>query len=135
MSYQDAEAYATWLSETSGENWRLPTANEWEKAVRGTDGRIFPWGDEFDSSELNSHDAGPFDTVAVGANSKPGPFGLLDGAGQVFEWINTPEANRAWVKGGSWDDSGCGVCRPAARHSRAKTLRHILIGFRLVKTQ
>ena len=42
-------------------------------------------------------------------------------------------AKRAWVKGGSWDDKGCGVCRPAARHSRPIELKHILIGFRLVK--
>lgn len=134
VAYEDAQAYAQWLSEISGDNWRLPSEPEWEKSVRGTDGRIFPWGDTFDSNNLNSHDAGPFDTVAVGASSVAGPFGLLDGAGQVFEWTLTPGANRAWVKGGSWDDSGCGVCRPAARHSRPKPIKHILIGFRLVKT-
>jgi len=87
VAYEDAQAYAQWLSEVSGENWRLPTEAEWEKSVRGIDGR------------------------------------------------QTPGANRAWVKGGSWDDSGCGVCRPAARHSRPKPIKHILIGFRLVKTQ
>jgi formylglycine-generating enzyme required for sulfatase activity len=41
-------------------------------------------------------------------------------------------AGRYIVKGGSWDDKGCGVCRPAARHSRPATLKHILVGFRLV---
>lgn len=133
-TYEDATAYAEWLSQTLNENWRLPTEAEWEKAVRGNDGNIFPWGNTFDSAKLNSHDAGPFDTLPVGQQSSPGPYGLLDGAGQVFEWILTPEAQRAWVKGGSWDDSGCGVCRPAARHSRPKSLRHILIGFRLVRT-
>ena len=47
----------------------------------------------------------------------------------------TPEGStpRAIVKGGSWDDSGCGICRPAARHSRPLALKHILIGFRLVR--
>jgi formylglycine-generating enzyme required for sulfatase activity len=60
---------------------------------------------------------------------------VLDGAGQVFEWTanaagGTPD--RFIVKGGSWDDSGCGVCRPAARHARPAALKHILIGFRLV---
>ena len=134
VSYEDATAYAEWLSKTRNENWRLPTEAEWEKAVRGTQGPYFPWGNTFDQNELNSHDNGPFDTVAVGSASSPGPFGLLDGAGQVFEWVLTPGAQRAWVKGGSWDDSGCGVCRPAARHSRDKQLKHILIGFRLVRT-
>ena len=135
VSYNDAQAYAAWLSETRNEVWRLPTEDEWEKAVRGTDGSYFPWGNDFNSANLNSHDAGPFDTVAVGTASSTGPFGLVDGAGQVFEWITTDGAQRAWVKGGSWDDQGCGVCRPAARHSRPKSIKHILVGFRLVKTQ
>lgn len=134
VSYNDAIAYAAWLSKARNENWRLPTEAEWEKSVRGTEGHYFPWGNNFDSNKLNSHDNGPFDTTPVGAKSFVGPFGLLDGAGQVFEWIDTPNAPKARVKGGSWDDSGCGICRPAARHSREKTLRHILIGFRLVKT-
>ncbi len=136
VSYQDANAYAEWLSETLREHWRLPTEAEWEKAVRGVDGRYFPWGNRFESDKLNSHDAGPFDTTETGARSSPGPFGIIDGAGQVFEWISTDEqAKRAWVKGGSWDDKGCGVCRPAARHGRPKNLKHILIGFRLVKVK
>jgi formylglycine-generating enzyme required for sulfatase activity len=42
-------------------------------------------------------------------------------------------AERFVVKGGSWDDKGCGVCRPAARHSRPQSLKHILIGFRVVR--
>ena len=58
---------------------------------------------------------------------------MLDAAGQVFEWTATPaRRGRFIVKGGSWDDKGCGVCRPAARHSRPEDIRHILIGFRLV---
>ncbi len=137
VSYDDANAYAAWLSQQLNENWRLPTEAEWEKAVRGTDGRYFPWGNEFSSDKLNSHDAGPFDTTDVGSMSADGPFGLKDGAGQVFEWIMNPDpqATRAWVKGGSWDDSGCGVCRPAARHSRPSNIKHILVGFRLVKAK
>ena len=62
------------------------------------------------------------------------PFGLYDAAGQVFEWTATPAGTgRFMVKGGSWDDKGCGICRPAARHSRPAGLKHILIGFRLVR--
>lgn len=133
VSYADANAYADWLSAASGASWRLPTQTEWEKAARGTQGQIFPWGNEFLPDSLNSHDTGPFDTVEVGSRSAPSPFGMLDAAGQVFEWIGSDGENRSWVKGGSWDDSGCGVCRPAARHSRPKQLKHILIGFRLIK--
>jgi formylglycine-generating enzyme required for sulfatase activity len=134
VSHGDANAYAAWLSRTTGKSWRLPTEPEWEKAARGPDGRRFPWGDEFDPLRLNSHDAGPFDTMPAGS-FPPGasPHGVLDAAGQVFEWTATPAGTgRRIVKGGSWDDKGCGVCRPAARHGRPEHLKHILIGFRLV---
>jgi formylglycine-generating enzyme required for sulfatase activity len=135
VSRADAIAYARWLSRKTGERWRPPTELEWEKAARGTDGRVFPWGNEFDAARLNSHDAGPFDTTPVGAYpSGASPYGVLDAAGQVFEWTATLAApGRAIVKGGSWDDKGCGVCRPAARHARPVALKHILIGFRLVR--
>jgi formylglycine-generating enzyme required for sulfatase activity len=135
VSQGDARAYAAWLSRRTGQRWRLPTEAEWEKAARGTDGRTFPWGDEFDPARLNSHDAGPFDTEPVGRHATgASPFGVLDAAGQVFEWTSTPAApGHAIVKGGLWDDKGCGVCRPAARHARPIAIKHILIGFRLVR--
>jgi formylglycine-generating enzyme required for sulfatase activity len=135
VSRADAEAYATWLSQATGHRWRLPTELEWEKAARGVDGRRFPWGNAFAPKLLNSYDAGPFDTLPVGSFPEgASPFSMLDPAGQVFEWTSTmTSAGRALVKGGSWDDKGCGVCRPAARHSRPVDLKHILIGFRLVR--
>ncbi len=135
VSFDDAQAYAAWLTQRTGWRWRLPSEEEWEKAARGADGRRFPWGDAFDAKRLNSHDRGPFDTVPVGRFPEgASPFGVLDAAGQVFEWTATAAGRgRVIVKGGSWDDSGCGVCRPAARHSRPRQLKHILIGFRLVR--
>jgi formylglycine-generating enzyme required for sulfatase activity len=122
VSHTDAIAYAKWLSRETGRLWRLPSEAEWEKAARGTDGRRFPWGNVFDLVRLNSHDRGPFDTVRVGRFwAGASPFGLLDGAGQVFEWTAAPAGlGRHIVKGGSWDDKGCGVCRRgrAARVTR-----------------
>jgi formylglycine-generating enzyme required for sulfatase activity len=111
----------------------LPTEWELEKAMRGTDGRRYPWGDEFDATLLNSHDAGSFDTIPIGRFPKGNsPFGLTDPAGQVFEWTATAGNKNCYiVKGGSWDDSGCGIYRPAARHTRPAELKHIFIGFRL----
>jgi formylglycine-generating enzyme required for sulfatase activity len=138
VSHADAEVFAAWLSGETGRRWRLPTALEWEKAARGPDGRRFPWGGAWNPARLNSHDAGPFDTLPVGSfPAGASPYGLLDAAGQVFEWTATPAGsgggqNRFLVKGGSWDDRGCGVCRPAAAHGRPAGLKHILIGFRLV---
>ena len=135
VSHDDALAYAGWLSRTTGQTWQLPSEAQWEKAMRGTDGRRFPWGDSYDSKALNSHDNGPFDTVPVGSfPAGASPFGVLDAAGQVFEWTaQASPKNRFVVKGGSWDDQGCGVCRPAAHHSRPKALKHVLIGFRLIQ--
>lgn len=137
VSHADAEAYGDWLSVKTGQLWRLPSELEWEKAARGEAGTYFPWGDHFEPAHLNSHDAGPFDTLPVGRfPAGASPFGLLDAAGQVFEWTNTAgNPGRFLVKGGSWDDKGCGVCRPAARHARPAEIKHILIGFRLVSAR
>ncbi len=135
VSHDDALAYAAWLGRKTGIAWRLPSEAEWEKAARGADGRMFPWGDRFDPAALNSADAGPFDTVPVDRNVEGASvYGMVDAAGQVFEWTATQgRPGRFVVKGGSWDDKGCGVCRPAARHTRPAAIRHILIGFRLVR--
>ena len=139
VSHADAEAYAAWLSERTGQTWRLPTQLQWEKAARGTDGRWFPWGMDWDPTRANTHDLGPFDTTPVGLYPKgASSYGMLDPAGNVFEWTADAKSatgrTRFMVKGaGSWDEKGCGVCRPAARHSRPADLKHILIGFRLVR--
>lgn len=135
VSHADARAYARWLSGKTGRLWRLPSEAEWEKAARGGDGRAFPWGNDFDSARLNTNDQGPFDTAPVGSYpAGASPYGLLDAGGQVFEWTGEPAGkDRFIVKGGSWDDKGCGICRPAARHSRPAAIKHILIGFRLVR--
>ena len=135
VSHDDARAYAGWLSAETGDSWTLPSELQWEKAARGTDGRRFPWGDAFLAERLNSHDLGPYDTMPVGRfPDGASPYGVLDAAGQVFEWTRTPRGEgRYLVKGGSWDDKGCGICRAAARHSRPAHLKHILVGFRLVR--
>ncbi|SCA56783.1 conserved exported hypothetical protein [Candidatus Terasakiella magnetica] len=135
VDLDDAKAYARWLSQKTGKYWRLPTEREWELAARGLDGRAYPWGNSFNPAKANTADLGPHDTLPVGSFPRgASPFGVLDMAGQVYEWTTTPgEKGRITVKGGAWDDRGCGVCRAAARHHRRPDMKHILIGFRLVQ--
>ncbi|MDX8381745.1 MAG: SUMF1/EgtB/PvdO family nonheme iron enzyme [Ghiorsea sp.] len=133
VNFNDAKAYAAWLSKKIGRNLQLPTEKQWEKAMRGEDGKLYPWGNHYDPHLLNNNDLGHFGTTPVGSFPKgASEYGVLDGEGQVFEWTQTPWTKTKFtVKGGSWDDHG-GVCRPAAHHGRPTVLKHILIGFRLV---
>ncbi|MBT9587472.1 SUMF1/EgtB/PvdO family nonheme iron enzyme [bacterium] len=85
VSCEEAQEYAAWLGK------RLPSEEQWEKAARGSDGRLFPWGNEFDSARVNSAESGrrtltPVDAFPEGAS----PYGCLNMAGNVWEWTSTP---------------------------------------------
>jgi formylglycine-generating enzyme required for sulfatase activity len=88
VSWHDAVVFCQWLSQETGKTFRLPTEAEWEKAARGPDGRICPWGNEWDETKLNSEEAGPGDTTPVGQYSPGGdsPYGAADMSGNVWEW-------------------------------------------------
>jgi formylglycine-generating enzyme required for sulfatase activity len=95
VTWHDARAYCTWLTGVwraegkigPDEMVRLPTEAEWEKAARGTDGRRYPWGDEWEESRCNTSELGLGDTCAVGVFPEgASPCGCLDMAGQVWEW-------------------------------------------------
>lgn len=100
VSLKDAQAYAAWLSEKTGKTWQLPSEKQWEKAARGPKGLIFPWGNTFDPAKLNSHDSGAFDTTIVGKfQHGASPYGMLDAAGQVYEWTKPQQLhNVIWSK-------------------------------------
>lgn len=72
VSWHDAVAYAAWLKQQTGQPWRLPSEAEWEKAARGADGRIYPWGDSFDKTHCNTSESGKGGTTPVGSYTNGG---------------------------------------------------------------
>ncbi|MBE9138757.1 SUMF1/EgtB/PvdO family nonheme iron enzyme [Nodosilinea sp. LEGE 07088] len=134
VSYDDAIAYAQWQGQQDGVTYRLPTALEWEKAARGTDGDYFAWGSQWRDDATNWASSGLAGTSPVGDFPlSRSPYGIDDMAGNVFEFTSTPAAGEsaAVMKGCSWDDLP-GFCRAAYSHTRPRQSRHILFGFRLV---
>ncbi|MCO5193717.1 MAG: formylglycine-generating enzyme family protein [Anaerolineae bacterium] len=99
VSWHNAVAYAEWVGK------QLPTDHQWEKAARGTDGRIYPWGDEWVNGYCNTSEAGFGGTTPVGRFSPVGdsPYGCVDMAGNVWEWTATSVEGGYGLRGGSFD--------------------------------
>ena len=167
VTWHDAIAYCEWLTGewrragkiAASERVTLPSETEWERAARGTDGRMFPWADEWCEDCANTSEAGIHDTCTLGIF--PGgqsEAGCLDMAGNVWEWTRslwgrrsetpdfkypyTPEdkkredlgaGDEVWrvVRGGSWPRLGH-YARCACRGRSPPDLRFEHIGFRVV---
>jgi len=91
VTWNDATAYCRWLSEKAGLAVTLPSEAAWEKAARGTDGRIYPWGDESPDESRCNFDGNVGGTTPVGQYSPRGdsPYGCADMAGNVWEWCHS----------------------------------------------
>jgi formylglycine-generating enzyme required for sulfatase activity len=129
VAFRDALAYCRWLAEKTGRSITLPSEAQWEKAARGQDKRIYPWGDEWDSARCNNYELELNQTTPVGIFPEgQSPYGCLDMAGNVWEWtctlwgkdwdkpdftypydpddgredINTDDGTSRVLRGGSW---------------------------------
>ncbi len=164
VSWTDALAYTRWLDTTLREwpqtppeldqllrdGWRisLPTEAEWEKAARGSDGRVYPWGSEPRRDRANYEGRS---TAPVGSFECPEcPFGLLDMSGNVWELTRSPyqaypydesddreglDADALWVmRGGAFNDTERNI-RTAIRGGADPGVRRPFIGFRLAITR
>lgn len=142
ISWDDAQAYCQWAGR------RLPSEAEWEKAARGPDGFIYPWGNEPPGEELLTFDHNWNDVTRVGSTpAGASPYGALDMSGNVLEWVadwyspdyyaQSPEdappgpetGERRVLRGGSWSYNANGV-RSAYRHAREPVFTSHEVGFR-----
>ena len=155
VSWYDAVAYCKWLTDKMkkwGLDWtiQLPTEAQWEKAARGSDGRIYPWGDEPDPNRMNFEDTGIGSSSLVGCfRGGESPYGLYDMAGNVYEWCQdeyeenskddsiNPKRHKHGdyrvIRGGSWLHPAK-HCRSASRNRNGSDLRSFRLGFRLLRS-
>jgi formylglycine-generating enzyme required for sulfatase activity len=90
VSWFDALEFCKWLTNETGNIYRLPTEAEWEKAARGTDKRIFPWGNKWEPTFCNSEYRFKGTTpVDCFEKNNVSPYGCIDMCGNVFEWTST----------------------------------------------
>ena len=138
VTWSDARAFCAWKAEQLGLPIRLPREDEWEKAGRGVDGRLFPWGPTYEPGFATQADSSP-DTpgvVPVGhSGMDESVYGVRDLQGGVSEWCEEPfepQGALKAVRGSHWRTSGRRTL--AARDGRAPEGRWDTVGFRAACT-
>jgi len=142
VSWFEAQAYCNWLTGELRRTGRLgadrivrlPDEAEWERAARWTDGREYPWGDEFDFAKANVAEEigkGVGSSNVASFSQGASPDGLWDCAGNVWEWTRTVEGDSRVLRGGSWYDFQ-GFARCAVRDWFIPVRWYVSVGFRVV---
>jgi formylglycine-generating enzyme required for sulfatase activity len=151
VTWHDAIAYCRRLGERRGLQVTLPSEAEWEKAARGTDGRVYPWGNQKPDERRCNYNRNIGDTTPVGQYSPLGdsPYGCVDMAGNVWEWtrslyrdypydpkdgredMDAGDDGRRVLRGGAFYFSGR-YMRCACRYVAPPYLRDLYLGFRVV---
>ena len=161
IDWASARAFCRWLGARDGQPWRLPDELEWEKAARGVDGRLYPWGDWLDPSWCWIRDSHPLTSSLARTREHPidaSPYGVLGMVGNSMDWCAnafvapeqfdagprrvTPaqpderedgEATMRIYRGGSWCYHAQ-LCRPARRFRHLPDTRVNDLGVRPVRS-
>ncbi|NYH79264.1 transcriptional regulator with XRE-family HTH domain [Actinopolyspora biskrensis] len=125
VTWKDAIAYAHWADK------ELPTAQQWEKAARGTRGMVYPWGDQPTPAKCNVRESGIGATTPVDRyQSGVSPYGAYDMCGNVWEWFSTASRpGRRELRGGAWT-SPFDRATPSSFNDAAETMCDDDTGFR-----
>ena len=162
VSWKDAKSYVSWLSQETGESYRLPSEAEWEYAARAGSETKYSWGNEIGLNRANCSDCGSQWAASARRHSNsgrrapvgsfaPNAFGLYDMHGNVWEWVEdcwnrgysgAPSNGSAWLngdcavrimRGGSWRWPSR-IVRAANRSGGSADLRYSQVGFRVART-
>ena len=120
VGWEDARVFCDWASSLTKKQISLPTEAQWEKAARGTDGRIYPWGNQAPDMTLANYNGNVGDTTSVGSYpAGTSPYGAMDMTGNAWEWtmdwegsyssekifnpLGSDSGNSRGLRGGSWN--------------------------------
>ena len=146
VSWYEAVAYCNWLSEKTGEKIMLPNDAQWQRAAQGDDGRVYPWGKDWNGDLCNNsvkpHDSNNTTPVQKYEGKGNSPFDVVDMAGNVWEWCMTAYKTGSndmdgtdvrMLRGGSWLGTDSSWFRVSFRSGNAPNGRDYVRGFRFAR--